>query len=139
MNTLANRIKYVKQELTNLKTAHERGLGMVKIYSYNYGTPPVPATGNFIVNINFNTDFASYPMFQIGPTLLSVSSGSYWFGLPNARYTNNGYTAIVTMPQDFAEFYRYSSLRIACTSPISSVTYGQEARWTTILILKLKD
>ena len=123
MNTLADRIKYVKQELTNLKTAHERGLGMVKIYSYLYSSPTVPATGNFIVNINFNQDFASYPMFQIGTIMISIGIGLYWFGLPNVRYTNNGYTAIVTIPEEYAFYFSYG-LRISCTSPISSVTYG---------------
>ena len=128
MNTLADRLKAIKQELTALKTAHKRGLGNLRIYSK---TVEVDSTGHesprfwgLEITINFDTRFASYPFAYMLPTISDSGAAS----LTQQRafsYTNNGFTI------EFKALYYFSgpdtsSFTILSSSPVTSVSY----RWS---------
>lgn len=66
MNTLGQRLKYARRELTALKTAHPRGLGNLRVYRKS-GTTTSPATnGVYRITIKgtFSSLFTPYPFFQ---------------------------------------------------------------------------
>jgi hypothetical protein len=120
MNTLSQRLKFAKQELTNLKTAHGRGIGNLKVYS-------VPVKLNYtgtseILNlvVNFVGSGVSYPFTQV---FASMNSSTYEYNLSiwGAGYTNGGRT--YKMMGDYHSWVGMNTIYVESTLPISSVTY----------------
>lgn len=68
MNTLAQRLKFAKRELTALKTAHRRGLGNLRVYRRNeLLTPPYSERDIYVITIklSFSSNFAPFPYIQV--------------------------------------------------------------------------
>lgn len=90
MNTLSQRLKYAKRELTALKTAHPRGLGNLRVYrkSETLVTPGASGIYNATITGTFSSLFSPYPFVQalLGPTPQRVVSLQF----NDFEYTNSG-------------------------------------------------
>lgn len=63
-NLLGERLKNAKRELTALKTAHRRGLGLLKVYKEEY-TVTAPSTEAYWLTIDLEIKGAIYPFVQL--------------------------------------------------------------------------
>jgi len=73
VDLLSVRLKEAKRELTNLKTAHKRGLGLLKLYKYTVTLhPPGQLFAYYIeLNITFSQNSSPYPFIQGTGIILS--------------------------------------------------------------------
>lgn len=65
---LVQRLKAAKRELTALKTAHRRGLGLLKVYNYEETFTPPGGQGNYNdvkITISFSQKFAKNPLVHL--------------------------------------------------------------------------
>lgn len=128
INLLTTRLKEAKEELTNLKTAYVRGLGLMDVYTYSgTASPPTRQDYLFKVRITFDSEFAQNPL-----TYLSIGIGDLqapWLGsaleIYNQTFSSDGYTLTVNgliswAADDIATYTIYS------TSPITNVSW----EWT---------
>lgn len=120
VNLLSQRIKDAKRELTALKTAHMRGLGLVETYEYIGSCDYEDNKQTLTFVIEFSQEYAAYPFFQILPHWNSIGAADYNFGGMSATYSNNGYTATVSMPEILGWYY--TNYYAVSFSPIVSVT-----------------
>lgn len=124
MNNLSLRLKYAKRELTALKTAHLRGLGLVKVFSREVQldlSPYVGELGYIRVTVDFDSSFVAYPFVNIIPR--AVSSGTRVFGDPlEIYYTNAGYSLNTRMTWAYSGS-GFTSFFVEAISPIDSVNY----------------
>lgn len=91
MNTLSERLKYARRELTALKTAHPRGLGNLRVYrkSVTLTSPGSSrASYNIIIDITFGAGYKPYPFVQVikGPSPGTI----FLFDIQEFEYTNSG-------------------------------------------------
>lgn len=130
MNTLAQRLKFAKRELTNLKTAHQRGFGLLKIYATEYKFSDIPGLSpNFYDNatttINFSKDFAPYPFAYIkGP--IDITESDFVFlsvNVEQIEYKNNGYTVVFKGEAVYSSAYHLDKMILYSTSPPISVSF----------------
>lgn len=120
-NMLVDRLKAAKRELTALKTAHKRGINLLRVFNYwDYNVPSVG--GDLVVNITFNAKYASYPFFELCPYVSRIGA-TLRFGIANIVYTNNGYGARITIPQTSTYLY-YSGICVVSAAPITGLSYG---------------
>lgn len=121
MNTLSQRIKYAKRELTALKTVHSRGLGLIKIYSRTINAGNPPGSGFWWISLDITFDVSAYPFIQVYRRRNSLSEG--WASDANEfEYTDNGWragfrTEVLSSESSF-QFTVYS------TSPIKTLNYS---------------
>lgn len=92
---LVERLKVAKRELTALKTAHLRGLGLLKVFDETVGLDIEGRTGLIWyvdIILQFSAGFAKFPFVQaiIGPG--EVSSP-----IENIVYDESGYSCTVTI------------------------------------------
>lgn len=98
MNTLSQRLKYAKRELTALKTAHPRGLGNLRVYrrSETTLTPGERGIYSATITATFSPLFSPFPFAQavIGP--MPPQTGILRF--EDFEYSSNGmgFTAILS-------------------------------------------
>lgn len=124
-NMLVDRLKAAKRELTALKTAHQRGLNNLRVYTKDQD---VPYSGHeqgiwdLNITIKFDTSFPSFPFAYILPARLS-GSGIFATVLEQAtaQYIDGGYgmkigTAYYYSPED-------NSFSIVSTAPVTSVSF----------------
>lgn len=128
INLLTTRLKEAKEELTNLKTAYVRGLGLMDVYTYSgTASPPTRQDYLFKASITFDPEFAQNPL-----TYLSIGIGDLqapWLGsaleIYNQTFSSDGFTLTVNgliswAAEDIATYTIYS------TSPITNVSW----EWT---------
>lgn len=128
MNTLSQRIKFAKRELTNLKTAHRRGLGLLKVYYKPYTVPP-PSTVSYAfirLDMTITFDGVAYPLIgfmgrSVDPT--AQYSGSMFGSTPELQFTNNGHAVKMSVVA-VADVHGVYKLYIYATSPINSISYN---------------
>lgn len=120
-NLLTIRLKNAKRELTALKTAHQRGLGLLKVYSEILDVaPPSGSEWTYWLTVSVDVDLSSYPFTQFYFVPDAPLNGQ-----PELEYKNNGYTIeyrlqvlrIVAVNGD-------SKIAIHSTSPIIAVSYS---------------
>lgn len=127
VDLLSLRIKEAKRELTALKTAHKRGLGNVKIYTYDFNIDPTGHdTGiwELVVRVDFDSSFAAYPFVYIAPQI--GQSFSYSLEVATTDYRNDGYTAFVRCIWGYENGMTKST--VVSTSPIVNVSYTWKAQ-----------
>lgn len=131
MNTLAQRLKYAKRELTDLKTAHRRGLGLLKIYktAYNLGSVAGIQQDTFQnaqISVRFSSEYSSYPyayimgdsIYLYGSTLLSSSESE------KIEYKDNGYSILLSARILYAPSYGLKNIYLFSTIPPSSINFN---------------
>ena len=122
MNTLSERLKYARRELTALKTAHPRGLGNLRVYRKS-GSLTSPSGSrkdyNIIMDITFGASYKPYPFAQVikGPDPGTV----FLFNFEEFEYTNSGMGVRVTASGRFnaGASMPYEILSLA---PVASVS-----------------
>ncbi len=91
IDLLSKRIINAKKELTNLKTAHTRGLGNVMVYhrTETMTSPNTGYTGYLItIEISFDPNFGAYPFAEViaGPEV----DGTTLYRFLEFEYRNSG-------------------------------------------------
>lgn len=127
---LVQRLKAAKRELTALKTAHKRGLGLLRIYRTQYLFSDIPGISDQEIyssvktTITFSTTFEPYPFaYLVG--MLRESSQSVLLSVETRQveYSNNGYT--ITFTGSIAIYYSDLGLDrmfLYSTSPPTSIS-----------------
>lgn len=123
MNLLSLRIKGAKKELTALKTNHRRGLGMLKVYKYDYTIPPPPdpELSFWWLSMSFTFSMSAYPFLQRNLQFNDISKNLF----PTAEefgYTSSGWGA--TINARYGNLNRNYLVTVYCTSPITSMSYS---------------
>lgn len=121
-NLLVERLKYAKRELTALKTAHRRGLGLLKVYSKTLTIQPPSGSATFYwLTIDLEFSISNYPfiqMYLVEEDVADVAVNT----LPEFEYTNNGDNAEYRLVlENTGENYL---IRFNSTSPITSSNYS---------------
>lgn len=121
VNLLTKRLKDAKRELTNLKTAHMRGLGYLKVYSQNLTITDGPSTGihSFQIDITLSNEFAAYPFTQLFPA--ANSNDDHSIEVEGFTYSD-GYHVRYRLLYAWGDA-SMDFVRIVSTSPITNVTY----------------
>lgn len=120
-NLLTERLKFAKRELTALKTAHNRGIGNLRIYNKYCSELSTHLDQTLTITINFSTNFTAYPFFQVIQAGGSIGQRD-WTGM-DATYSNNGYRVVVTV-YDINAWYMSFGFYILSTAPVESVSYS---------------
>ena len=126
MNTLAQRLKFAKQEITALKTAHQRGFGLLKIYRTEYKFSDIPGvldthSYDAITTINFSQNYAPYPFAYLNGQFVS------WFSsldVKQIQYSNNGYTITFTGDAFYYTSLGLDKMTLYSTAPPTSISYN---------------
>lgn len=116
MNSLGRRLTAVKRELTDLKTAHRKGLGLLKVYKKDM-TISAPSGSDLAYWLEITCTFSvsNYPFVRFYPLGVEPSSS------PEFNYTNSG-----SKCQYRAVYFKndwQGKVTIYSTSPIDSATY----------------
>ena len=120
MNTLADRLRLISQELTALKTSHKRGLGALKIYTKLSDGPGDNLHTPLTITINFSKRVAPYPLFQIAPNGSGVDTSS----AINATYGDGGYRVVATAYDNLAWSLGWG-FWVLSTASIESITWSR--------------
>lgn len=127
MNTLSQRLKYAKRELTALKTAHFRGIGLVKVFSREVHvdlSPYVGELGYIRITVDFDNSYVPYPLAQIIPKV--TSSGIIVFSdALEIFYLNNGYSLRTRLTWAYSGS-GISDFYVEALSPIADINYTIE-------------
>jgi hypothetical protein len=125
VDLLSQRLKAAKRELTNLKTAHMRGLGLLKVYTHQ-GVAPVPTddTYDFTLRVDFERGFGEKPLALF--SLVTVAPTEWFFNnnleAEDEYYSSDGYTLIIRgIRIAFAEWS--DGYKIVSTAPVSNLTW----------------
>ena len=120
---LVERLKRAKEELTALKTAHKRGVGLLKVFEENIA-PKAPdhTPWDLTITLTFGANTAPYPfVYAIAKTL---DESSYFFA---AGFTQEEieYTSEHTV-KIAGSFWSENAvpIRILSTAPVESVSYS---------------
>lgn len=96
VNLLTQRLKSAKRELTNLKTAHKRGLGNLKVFKNEYTFVPPGGEGSPDGKIifKFSQNLAPYPFAYVVGYGYQLTYGNYisCVDVDSITYKDNGYT-----------------------------------------------
>lgn len=120
---LVQRLKAAKRELTALKTAHRRGLGLLKLYESDISLDVQERLGfwSVKVTINFAESQSPYPFLQWIPVVNNDTSNVV--ELVGEEFTNNGMTTVLYFEWLASDPY-VDTIKVFSTSIIGS--YSQE-------------
>jgi hypothetical protein len=133
MSLLVDRLKYAKLELTALKTAHKRGLGLLKVdktlLKYSDTSINDGYSGNAVLTVDFDESFGAYPFTYVEGRIdgerYTYESGYCSADMKQVRYTNNGYRVIFKGHIWYEAGTYFDRLFIYSTSPVKSVTLAK--------------
>lgn len=124
-NSLARRLINAKNELRALKTAHNRGLGTIKLYSsaidIQKPTTQSPLFGDVTVTINIDPDNEPFPFISTATKFTTSSVGIII--LSKLKASNDGYTIYASGDVVLPAAASSTPMKVVSTSPISSITY----------------
>jgi hypothetical protein len=127
MNLLTARLKSAKRELTNLKTAHGRGLGLLKIYTRSVNLSAPTGEGAFFwLSIDVTFSVSPYPFAQ-KYIVTDTLDGNNFYVNDEFNYSNNGWGA--EFRTGVAKQTAPSRVTVYSTSPITSISYS----WSSLL------
>lgn len=118
---LVQRLKAAKRELTALKTAHRRGLGLLKIYAEDAEIEE-QQTGlwNIIITITFATNSTPYPFAYIEPQRAEDGSNPNLLDYDGWEYADNGKKFIAHMSWVNRDI-KTANFRIVASSPFTYI------------------
>lgn len=118
---LVQRLKAAKRELTALKTAHRRGLGLLKIYHYEYDIPPPSGDVSFYrLTVNVSFDISPFPFVQRFMVVDDIYYNPFSAD-EEIIYAANGWTSQIKAVYLLASHY---TMALNSTSPIISMSYS---------------
>lgn len=94
MNTLSERLKYARRELTALKTAHPRALGNLRVYRRSEvltSTAGSRELFEILITLAFSTNYAPFPFTELVGG--QMPSGVGLFEVEEFEYSNDGMSA----------------------------------------------
>lgn len=120
---LTQRLIRAKEELTALKTAHKRGVGMLKVFEENIAPQASDSTPwDLTITLAFDPSTTPYPfVYAIAKTLdESVYYFSAGFTQEEIEYTNEHTVKVA------GSFWSSNAvpIRILSTAPVSNVSYS---------------
>lgn len=128
VNLLSQRLKAAKRELTALKTAHMRGLGLVNIYEQVVYIDPAGRTGQHELEIIITLD-SSFPVYPFVQLLNKIDLSTQ-----DARMGTLGFTYISPHQVKYGVLWwdafgpaNTDYVEVLSNAPISNVTYN----WTS--------
>ena len=129
-NLLLQKFRSVKNEITALKTAHKRGLGMLRIYKKIYLWSSLGVQDQHfsraILTINFDNSFPAYPIVNIvGEVISSVTFGKS-IEVEEFVYTNGGYSASVIIAAYRNDSLGLTQFQIFSTAPLLNINYEEQ-------------
>lgn len=123
--SLTGRLLRAENELRALKTAHERGLGTIKLCKHlQYVTKEAtqsPIWCDIVFTINLSPKSEPYPLIKLYPQLTKVFVGIYFIN--TFTIVNNGYTILVSAEAVLPAAASSIPVKIISTSDIQSVSY----------------
>ena len=126
VDLLSVRLKEAKRELTNLKTAHLRGLGLLKIYKKTYVLNDFgiqDSTYNRVrMTINFDYNFPPYTLVQLLTQIAGTSGFDMSLTVDSMNYTNSGYTLNCECILIREDSQGLTSFFIVSTAPVRNLT-----------------
>lgn len=126
VDLLSVRLKEAKKELTNLKTAHMRGLGLLRVYKKIYQLDslgiPDEYSSRVKLTVYFSTDFSPYPLFSIVPQVKGSTGYTISLLSDSINYIANGYVVDIDGRINRWDSYGLTAFEIVSTSPIESVS-----------------
>lgn len=128
MNTLSQRLKYAKRELTALKTAHPRGLGNLRVYRKNETivSPSVMGAYEARISGSFSSLFAPYPYTQI--VLGEYPENIALLTMEDFEYTSDGMGFATVITGLFAQPAISINLEILSLAPVENI----EVEWSQV-------
>lgn len=120
---LVERLKRAKKELTALKTAHKRGVGLLKVYEEDVAPePPDYTRWELTMTVNFGVDSTPFPFVYAVAKTLDESTYYFVAGFTqeNIEYTNEHTVKVA------GEFWSENPvpIRILSTAPVENVSYS---------------
>lgn len=109
-NSLVDRLRFAKKELTALKTAHLHGLNTLKVFRYDSEVRANDGSVRFIVD--FDKNFAAYPLVEF--CAISGDIQAFLDCFTQYKFTNDGYT----MEMAKENVYFDTTFAVISTSPI---------------------
>lgn len=124
-NDLVRRLLRAENELRDLKTVHNRGLGTIRLYSrwvyVNKEATQSPIWCNIVFTINLPPKSEPYPLVKLYPRLTKVVVGIYFIN--TFTIVNDGYTILVSAAAVLPSTESSIPVKIISTSDIQSVSY----------------
>lgn len=120
---LVERLKRAKEELTALKTAHKRGVGMMRVYEENIAPQASDGTmWKLTITIKFEENTAPFPFaYTVAKTLSDLDFfWAFGFTQEEMEYTDE-HTVKVAGTFWWEEAV---PIRILSTAPVKSVSYA---------------
>lgn len=121
VDLLSVRLKEAKKELTNLKTAHLRGIGMLQLFTYNINLDVQSRVGfwDVAVVVNFKPGQSPYPFLEYIPIVNNDTSNV--IELIGMEFTNGGMSVLLQFEWLASNPY-VDTIELYCTSDIESYT-----------------
>lgn len=120
---LTARLKAAKRELTALKTAHQRGLGLLRIYRETVIPDNQDGIYDAAVTVTFVEGSAPYPFVTVVGYYDTQNLYDSSFAVDELEYQNNGMTAIFSgeLTVDSSGVWP-KKFDVLSTAPIQSIT-----------------
>lgn len=121
VDLLSVRLKEAKRELTNLKTAHLRGLGLLKLYTFTLDLDVQQRLGfwSIAVNIALKPDQSPFPFIQWVPIVNNDTSNV--IELVGVQFSSDGMSVLYQFEWLASDPY-VDTINLYSTSEISSYT-----------------
>lgn len=121
VDLLSVRLKEAKRELTNLKTAHTRGIGMLQLYTSEVKLDVQDKTGiwDVAVTIYFKEGQSPYPFLEYIPIVNNDTSNV--IELIGMEFSNGGMSVLLQFEWLASDPY-VDTIELYCTSDIGSYT-----------------
>lgn len=126
VDLLSVRLKEAKKELTNLKTAHLRGLGLLQVYkkicTLSSFSIEDDYSGRVRISIYSSNTFPPYPLLNIIPQVKGSTAFTISLLVDSTNYANNGYTLLIDGRVTRWDSYGLTEFEIISTAPIDNIS-----------------
>lgn len=113
VSEFATRLAKIRTELLGLKTAHQRGLGVIDFSSDSAIPASSSAVGIYDVTVNFSSGNIFPPILQLGTTVGNIFN-SVW-DVSNLKFT-------AEVQDESYGYYGLPTVTAVASAPISSMT-----------------
>ena len=112
VNEFATRLAKMRMELLALKTAHQRGLGVIGFSSGSATPASASSNGRYDVTVNFSSGNIFPPILRLGTTVGNVFNPAW--DTSNLRFT-------AEIQDENYGYYDLPTITAVASAPISSV------------------
>lgn len=122
---LVQRLKAAKRELTALKTAHRRGLGLLRVYEQTYLLADLGMSDislrSVSITLQFSRSFSPYPFVTLVGQ--GIDNNAFWRSaiVESSNYTDNGFGIVFNGTLRRYDSEGLTKFMVRCTAPITSI------------------